>query len=1290
MRLLLYVALAFIVLAVPSVNAQSANWHNATYNERMNVTVEPDNVDATLADFPVAVFLNASRIDYSKVQDSGQDLLFTNVSCSYPNSGQIPHEIERWNESGMSVVHVKVDSVSSSVNTTICLYFNDTGAADSQNVTGVWDSSFVMVQHLAEIDGDDSDSWTKDGNNPLTIAGFGDPEIWYEEDYYWVYVDNLTTGDLDIFTGSNRSELTWNCTVLTKSGSGNESSFIRDSDMVKVGSEYILYYTGDNKEFLWANSSNPGCEDSFTKQGSTGIGEGAPGAWNDEEVSEPSVIYDLAGAAGYECKMLFAGKPGVAADEDVGYAFSSDCKSFGEYAGNPVVTDGYSGASSSSGDPELSQIGSFYLMYYTDEEDTALGKAWSRDCISWNHIADNPVLDNGAGFDSAWIYAASVTHNGTTYHLCYQGSDGADQRIGCATGSIGTGIFEAFDSTSNGNDGANQQNVTNSTETMIDGTYEFDGTADYVKIADSSSLELQGDNFTLEVWVNPDALAASGYDPWLINGWQCAGAQDYSFLLALYDGGNTNRTRILVRDTGETSYFSESTTLVNVGSWYYIVGRYNESHIAMFVSGLHEDSDVANSITLKPLTNGIHLGADGCSPNYEFDGKMDEVRISDTDRSDEWIKATYYSLTDDLIYYGSEESYSAPDTDPPDVDFIAPTATNGTESANKDYIVWNISVNENIGLCNIEINGTNQTGTIVNDTADSYCYYNETSISGNVTRCAWGYGADTEGNLNMTLDYVCRDTNEQQDLSPPNVDFISPTATNGTEAINKTYILWNISVSENIGFGRIEINGTNQTCTTVNDTTNSYCYYNETGLPVGNRTRCALGHATDEFGNWNNTVDYVCRSVAVYPCGNWYALMIDQLLNPENAVDCNHSTYATFTRSWGEASVYHELHYWIEWTYTTLIFYINTHGGSGNMLVEVWNGSSWIQVESISLAGSPTNYSIRVPNASDYVNASNHIRFRSRWTGGGGGDDAYFTEVFNESQYPACPDGECNGDENCASCPADCGTCIQVEACNSSTVGQTTCGGARGSYSLVCRRYAYDVYQWDTENMTYCDDYCWNGTCQYYDDKHCKDRCQEGDMTCIGQYAYTCNNVTANNCTDWNKTSATFCEFGCYLGVCINQTSKCSLGQAICEGDWIVWCDDDNSDGYLEWSEYNRTRCEFSCHYNETTESGSCSQTPDESIFEIRKAMTFQQMAINFIFGTLRLQVIFGLIAVIGVMYFIGRAAGWRVGFYGGIGVLLLLGIWIPSFLFISIITIIIMGAWMIYGKSKGEELDED
>jgi hypothetical protein len=163
----------------------------------------------------------------------------------------------------------------------------------------------------------------------------------------------------------------------------------------------------------------------------------------------------------------------------------------------------------------------------------------------------------------------------------------------------------------------------------------------------------------------------------------------------------------------------------------------------------------------------------------------------------------------------------------PGISFIPPSTENGTEAVNKTYIVWNISSNEDMAACKIEINSTNQTGTIVNATTDSYCYYNETGLSGNITRCSVAHAANGSGVWNTTLVMVCRNTNEQQsvDNDPPSLDFVPPTPANNTYTRNKSWVFINISGSEQLSACLLD-NGTSNTTMTLNY---DCCHHNITG-----------------------------------------------------------------------------------------------------------------------------------------------------------------------------------------------------------------------------------------------------------------------------------------------------------------------------------------------------------------------------------------------------------------------------------------------------------------------------
>ncbi len=163
-----------------NVSSSADSWCNDTsditcstsWTSRQKVIFDNADSAETLTNFPVLVKLNSSRIDYSKVQNNGEDLRF--VDPSDPTT-VLPHEIESWNESGDSFVWVNVPSISAGSTTGyIWLYYNNAVASNGENVTGVWHSSYEAVYHMAEIpdtDGGTAEILDSTGTHNATAMG---------------------------------------------------------------------------------------------------------------------------------------------------------------------------------------------------------------------------------------------------------------------------------------------------------------------------------------------------------------------------------------------------------------------------------------------------------------------------------------------------------------------------------------------------------------------------------------------------------------------------------------------------------------------------------------------------------------------------------------------------------------------------------------------------------------------------------------------------------------------------------------------------------------------------------------------------------------------------------------------------------------------------------------------------------------------------------------------------------------------------------------------------------------
>ena len=108
------------------------------------ITIDNTKVDATLTNYPIMVKLTSGNFDFSTVRTDGFDIAF------YDNSDTLlAFETEYFDKPTSSgVFHVKIPSISSTVDTTFKMKYGDNNAVDLSNKAGVWDSNFVMVQHM--------------------------------------------------------------------------------------------------------------------------------------------------------------------------------------------------------------------------------------------------------------------------------------------------------------------------------------------------------------------------------------------------------------------------------------------------------------------------------------------------------------------------------------------------------------------------------------------------------------------------------------------------------------------------------------------------------------------------------------------------------------------------------------------------------------------------------------------------------------------------------------------------------------------------------------------------------------------------------------------------------------------------------------------------------------------------------------------------------------------------------------------------------------------------------------
>ena len=198
---------------------------------------------------------------------------------------------------------------------------------------------------------------------------------------------------------------------------------------------------------------------------------------------------------------------------------------------------------------------------------------------------------------------------------------------------------EVKDSTSSGNDGTAAGDATTTTAKIYRGG-TFDGNGDYVDIG-SILISETNPTFSITVWAYAESI------------------DKYDGLISQYTSGANGRFYIGTINFGDFGYriggSSKSGSTISTGSWQHYGFVKNGTAVTGYLNGTSDFTDTAEANIHQ--TNTL-IGVI-TTESYEWDGIIDEVRISSIARSAAWIKFEYYNINeaDNELTWGGEENY---------------------------------------------------------------------------------------------------------------------------------------------------------------------------------------------------------------------------------------------------------------------------------------------------------------------------------------------------------------------------------------------------------------------------------------------------------------------------------------------------------------------------------------------------------------------------------------------------------------------------------------------------------
>ena len=692
-------------------------WYDCTWGYRKNITIDHTKVSGTQADFPVLISLASDSDLSSKAQPDGDDIVFTSAD----GTAKLSHEIESYS-AGTLVAWVKVPSVSSATDTTIIMYYGNSGALSQQDKNGVWDANYKGVWHLGENPAGtapqmkDSTSNTNHGSSAGSmtagdqVAGKVDGSLDYDG-----INDQVTVpykANLDI-TGSITIEA-W----VKTSGNGNVLSRISpstyDGYIMAVGgaplNNKIDYWTDNNG---WVNGNTNVNDNSLhhivvVQSGTTasfyrdGVPDGSvtTNTRTGNYAGELWIGYtDNTGCTGTYSGILdevrlsstarsaqwiateFANQDSPSTFSTLGTEVGPPSSCTGTPTPTPTptptipwydcswgyrknITIDYTKVSGTQTDfPVLVNLTSdtdLKARAQADADDILFTRSDGTTKIPHEIEYYNPAY----GGLVAWVKVPSVNSATDTTILMYYGNPVASSQQD-KTNVWDSNYVAVYHLQNDFLDSSGNSDATNYGSTDVQGKIararSFNGAGNYIDTnwGDGAGEDLG--TFTFSGWVYADNLPDHLGDEGIIH-------KDSDGMMAWGHAFSLNEGAVTVEaPAGFWRNASFSIGPANVGTWVYMVGTYSSGSLKAYKNGVltFQDTSPTGNAVANDHTIKIGRHAFETDVNKFFPGDIDEVRVSTGVRSASWITTEYVNQNSPSTFSSVGSQVSSPCGAPP-------------------------------------------------------------------------------------------------------------------------------------------------------------------------------------------------------------------------------------------------------------------------------------------------------------------------------------------------------------------------------------------------------------------------------------------------------------------------------------------------------------------------------------------------------------------------------------------------------------------------------------------------
>ncbi|MHA2049845.1 MAG: DUF2341 domain-containing protein [Promethearchaeota archaeon] len=885
-----------------SVPDHPPNAHYFSYYKEIILDYTKVSGSFDLINFPVLIS-NFDKDLHDKVQVDGDDIAFSDGTSWMDYEIELFDQDYNATHAQL-VAWVLIPRLSASKNTIVRMYYGNSTMDSGENPEDLWSNNYNGVWHLSENTGSalDSTSYNTSGTVTGTVTrgstgkadgaynfgtngqiNFGDPtdghldfgtgsftisfwlNITADNDWYQLPIyKGATTFDevgYDFETNADVSSLSFRISDGTNVGESPHIDISGD-----IGD--WLYITGvvdraSNRIRIFKNGLQEGSGSDISSIGNIN---------SNLALLAPSSVYDLYGLLDEIRICNVQRSAGWISTEYRNQNDPGSFYSFGkEYtlSGDPANQHYFTYYKEITVDHTMvngpNDLFNFPLLVSTFEEDLANKVQEDGDDIAFSYNGawlDHEIELFNQNYNSShaqlitWISIPRLSTSKNTVIRMYYGNSTMESRenptgvwndnyLGVWHLSESSG--DAEDSTSYGTGGALSGSITQGTSGQMGNSYYFDrdgiGTVNMGDPSDGHLDFRNGDDFSISFWINLDYF--NFYSPFVVSKRSSGSSSSQGYSIQMYDDGQGIPFYEISSNGPE--YEVDGTNDCLDQGWKYVVlvwDEDNSSGCKVYLDGSDETSSRTGTIgSIDDISNNANFKLNGpSSPNseYMFDGKLDEVRVSNNVRSTEWIATEYNNQFNpqSFLTIGSEERY----------EITPPTYSNLIESSDPlelgDTEVISINVTDPSGInqVKIEFTGSNHTMTNIGGDIWQYNTWIPNSVD-NYTYTIWM--EDNYNNWNSTLGTI-----EVIDTTPPTYSDLIESADLLQIGQNETI---SIKVYDSPGSGVnqtiLEYDSSNHTMIFIGGNTWSWNKWKPISLGIHSYTI----YMQDMENNWNMT-----------------------------------------------------------------------------------------------------------------------------------------------------------------------------------------------------------------------------------------------------------------------------------------------------------------------------------------------------------------------------------------------------------------------------------------------------